>query len=88
MKASISGTEGRIELNSPWFMADGYSIFKDNHEAAFNLPTFGKGYAHEALECHYCIQNNMIESKQWSHENSLDLSAIVEEIKNQIGLEF
>ncbi|KFF06266.1 Gfo/Idh/MocA family protein [Flavobacterium reichenbachii] len=88
MKATISGTQGRIELNSPWYMADGYSIFKDNHEAAFNLPNFGKGYAHEALECHYCIRNNQIESHQWSHQNSLDLSEIVEEIKNQIGLSF
>jgi predicted dehydrogenase len=88
MKASISGTQGRIELNSPWFMADGYTIFKDNHEAVFNLPNFGKGYAHEALECHYCIKNNLIESHHWSHQNSLDLSEIVEEVKNQIGLEF
>ncbi|MBP1222711.1 Gfo/Idh/MocA family protein [Flavobacterium sp. 1355] len=88
MKATISGTKGRIELNSPWFMADGYSLFKNNQEAVFKLPNLGKGYAHEAVECHNCIRNNTIESKQWSHQNSLDLSKIVDEIKNQIGLEF
>jgi len=89
MKASISGSKGRIELNSPWFVADGYSLFiNDEKEAAFTLPTLGKGYSHEIIECHNCIRNNQIESKLWSHQNSLDLSRIVEEIKNQIGLSF
>lgn len=88
MKANISGTQGRIELNSPWFMAEGYSVIKDEKESVFSLPNLGKGYAHEAIECHKCIRNNQIESKLWSHQNSLELSNIVEEIKNQIGLEF
>jgi predicted dehydrogenase len=88
MKATISGNQGRIELNAPWFMADGYAVFKDGKKETFSLPKLGKGYEHEALECHACIQNHQIESKLWSHQNSLDLSKIVEEVKNQIGLNF
>ncbi|SEO92844.1 Predicted dehydrogenase [Flavobacterium sp. CF108] len=88
MKALISGTQGRIELNSPWFVADGYSVFNGEQESVYSLPTIGKGYAHEILECNDCILNNQIESKLWSHQNSLDLSKIVEEIKTQIGLNF
>lgn len=88
MKAVIAGTKGRIELNAPWFMADGYSIIKEENETAFRFPNLGKGYSYEAMECHKCIRNNQIESKLWSHQNSLDLSRMVEEIKNQVGLEF
>jgi predicted dehydrogenase len=88
MKAVIGGSEGRIELHAPWFMADGYSLFKDEKESVVKLPTLGKGYTHEAIECNHCILNNQIESKLWSHQNSLDLSEIVEEIKNQIRLHF
>jgi len=88
MKATISGTKGRIEIQSPWFMTVGYSIFKEEEETNFNLPNIGKGYAHEAIECHNCIRNSQIESEFWSHQNSLDLSKIVEEVKLQIGLEF
>lgn len=88
MKAIIGGTKGRIELNSPWFMADGYSVFKNEQEVVYNLPTLGKGYAHEIIECNNCVRNNQIESKLWSHQNSLDLSGMVEEIKNQIKLPF
>jgi predicted dehydrogenase len=88
MKAVIAGTKGRIELNAPWFMADGYSIIKEEKETAFSLPNLGKGYSYEAIECHNCIKNNQIESKLWSHQNSLDLSKMVEEIKDKIGLSF
>lgn len=89
MKAIISGTKGRIELNAPWYIADGYSLFiNEEKEATFTFPALGKGYSHEIIECQNCILNNEIESKLWSHENSLDLSRIVEEIKNQIQLPF
>lgn len=89
MKAVISGTKGRIELNAPWYVADGYSLFKNEEkEATFTLPTLGKGYSYEIIECHNCILNNEIESQLWSHQNSLDLSKIVEEVKFQIGLAF
>jgi len=86
MKATISGTLGHIQLNAPWYIADGYSVFKEK-ETAFSLPNLGRGYTHEALECHNCIKNNQIESKLWSHQNSLELSKIVEGIKKQIGLD-
>jgi predicted dehydrogenase len=88
MKATISGTHGRIDIDSPWFMTEGYSIIKNEEEEKFRISNIGKGYAHEAIECHACIKNNQIESKLWSHQNSLDLSSIVEEVKNQIGLQF
>lgn len=82
MKAVIAGTEGRIELNVPWYAANGYSLFKnDEKEAVITLPTLGKGYSHEIIECQNCILNNQIESKLWSHQNCLDLSRIVEEVK-------
>ncbi|QSB26268.1 Gfo/Idh/MocA family protein [Flavobacterium sp. CLA17] len=88
MKATISGNKGRIELNSPWYVADGYTLFKNEKEETFSLPNLGKGYTHEAIECHNCIKNNQIESKLWSHQNSLDLSRMVEEVKQQIRLDF
>lgn len=89
MKALISGTEGRIELNAPWFVADGYSLYKNEEKQVdFTLPTLGKGYTHEIIECQNCIRNNQIESQLWSHQHSLDLSTIVEEIKHQIGVPF
>lgn len=84
LKASISGTNGRIEINSPWYVPDEYSLFKNGEEAVFSFPVLGKGYAYEIMECHNCIRNNQIESKLWSHQNCLDLSKITEEVKKQM----
>ncbi|MFD1602994.1 Gfo/Idh/MocA family protein [Flavobacterium artemisiae] len=88
LKASISGTNGRIEINSPWYVPDGYSLIKNGEEATFSFPVLGKGYSYEIMECQNCIRNNQIESKLWSHQNCLDLSRIVEEVKTQIRLPF
>lgn len=88
MKATIGGTKGHIQLNAPWFKADGYSIVKQGQEEMFDIPNLGKGYAHEAIECHNCIRNNAIESPLWSHQNSLDLSKMTDEIRQKINLPF
>lgn len=88
LKASISGTQGRINLNSPWFMAESYTLIQDDHKEKFKRPTLGKGYTYEIEECHACIRANKIESELWSHQNSLDLITIVDDVRKQIGLKF
>lgn len=88
MKAVISGTEGRINLNSPWYKAKSYSLIKNDKKVKYRLPINGKGYTYEIEECHKCIRENKIESDLWSHQNSLDLIKIVDEVRSQIGLEY
>jgi len=86
--ARISGTEGQIHLHNPWLVAQGYSLLKDNEEQVFNLPTTGIGFSHEIIECHHCLRTNKIESKHWSHQNSLDLITILDTVRNQVGLQY
>lgn len=88
MEATISGTKGRIYLNSKWFMAQSYTVVVNDKKSKHKLPTKGKGYTYEIDECHRCINEGKVESSLWSHQNSLDLIKIVDEVKNQIGLEF
>ncbi|WP_194765709.1 Gfo/Idh/MocA family protein [Tamlana sp. I1] len=88
MVATISGTEGRINLNAIWHEAQSYSLIKNNHKVDYALPTLGKGFTYEIEECHKCIWNNQIESALWSHQNSLDLIEIVDAVREQTGLKF
>ena len=88
MKATISGTSGRIILNPLWYQAQSYSLVTNNGKVKFKLPTKGKGYTYEIEECHSCIKENKIESTLWSHQNSLDLIKIVDEVRTQVGLVF
>lgn len=86
IKATINGTKGRINLNPLWHQTQSYTLTIDEQEQEIVLPTNGKGFTYEIEECHICINENRIESKLWSHQNSLDLIKMVDEVRNQIGL--
>jgi len=88
MEAKISGKKGAIYLDSRWHEAQGYSVEKDGKRDHFDLPSTGFGYSHEIEECAKCIINGQIESTKWSHQNSLDLISIMDEIRSQIGLKY
>ncbi len=88
MVATISGTEGRIRINAIWHETQSYVLIKNNHSVVYQFPTKGKGFTYEIEESHQCIRNKKIESNLWSHQNSLDLIKIVDEVRNQTGLKF
>lgn len=88
IKATINGTKGRINLNTLWHEAQSYTLNVDDKEEEILLPTKGKGFTYEIEECHQCIKENRIESNLWSHQNSLELIKIVDQVRSQIGLEY
>mgnify|MGYP000267874230 CR=1 FL=1 len=88
MVATVSGSEGRINLNGIWHETQSYTVVKNGHTIDYHWPTRGKGFTYEIEECHKCIKNGQIESRIWSHKNSLELMQIVDEIRNQTGLKF
>jgi len=88
MIAKINGTEGRINLDSRWHEAEGYKIIKDGKTMEHKLPTLGRGYTYEIMECMSCISDGLIESPRWSHQNSMELIRIMDEIRGQIGLKY
>ena len=86
MVAKIYGTEGQIFIDHIWHEASGYRIKKSKNTQNFIRPPLGKGFTYEIEECHKCILANQLESKLWSHQNSLDLISITDEIRRQCGL--
>ena len=88
MIAKISGTEGQIIIPDPWHVPQGFTLIKNDQRKEFDLPTIGKGFSHEILECHQCIKESNIESEIWSHQNSLDLITILDKVREQVGLKY
>lgn len=86
IKATINGTKGRINLNTLWHQTQSYTLTVDEQDEEILLPTKGKGFTYEIEECHHCIKENKIESELWSHQNSLELIKIVDEVRSKIGL--
>ena len=88
IEAEISGTKGSIFLDSRWHEAQGYTLELDGATEHFNLPTTGRGYYYEIEEVHDCLRNNQLESKLWSHQNSLDIIGLLDEIRGITGVIF
>jgi len=88
MVARISGSEGQIYLNHRWHHTNGYTLIKNCKEQEIELPVLGLGYSHEILECQDCLRKNRIESPNWSHQNSLELISILDDVRKQVGLKY
>ena len=88
MVATISGAEGRINLNCIWHEAQSYSVIKNNNSVDYNIPLNGLGLTYEIAECHKCIREARVESDLWSHQDSLNLISILDEVRNQTGLKY
>lgn len=88
MKAEISGDKGSILIDPRWHEAHGFSMLRDEGEERHELPTTGKGYAHEIMEVHHCLKEGKLQSDLWSHQNSLDLVHLMDEVRRQTGIVF
>ncbi|NAS11459.1 Gfo/Idh/MocA family oxidoreductase [Flavobacteriaceae bacterium R33] len=88
MKAKVCGEEGEIFIRSIWHETQGFQIVRNGTSQIYELPTKGKGFAHEIEEVHKCIRSKKLESAEWSHQNSLDLIGIVDEIRLISGIKY
>lgn len=88
MKAEISGSKGAIFLHPQWHVPQGYSVEKEGKIRDFELPTNGKGYTYEIEEVHLCLKAGKLQSDLWSHQNSLDLIQILDDVRKQTGVVF
>ncbi len=84
----VAGTKGRIVIPRRWHEAQGYREIIEGEEKSFSLPTTGKGYTYEILETARCISNGKLESSYWSHQDSINVISILDELRIQIGLKY
>ncbi|MGI9545654.1 MAG: Gfo/Idh/MocA family protein [Flavobacteriaceae bacterium] len=83
MKAEIAGTKGSLFLDPRWHEAQGYSTEIDAQIDHFDHPTSGNGYVYEIEEVNTCIRSSKLQSELWSHQNSIDLLQIMDEVRAQ-----
>jgi len=88
MRAEIQGDKGSIYIDSRWHEAQGFSLELGASKENYNLPTAGKGYSHEIEEVHRCLKKGELRSDFWSHQNSIDLISLLDEVRRQSGVVF
>jgi len=84
--AKIYGSEGRIETDRWWFTASNFKIIKNGNEQHRNFDFWGNGYTYEAVEVMTCLDQNKLQSDDWSWQNSMDLIELLDAVREEIGL--
>lgn len=88
LDAKISGEEGEIYIDYRWHEAEGLTLVKNAEKTRYDLPIIGNGFTNEIEEVHQCLSNGQIESSYWSHQNSLDLIQLIDEVRQITGARF
>jgi len=79
--ATITGTEGTITLDRPWYKGTQLQIRKkDIITETISLPYGDNGFEFQIREVQQCLQNNQTESKRMPLDFSLMLSSVMDEI--------
>ncbi len=85
--ATVSGTEGRIELGRDFFAPAGFHLCRGAEPIQrIDAPLLGRGMAHEALEVHRCLREGVIESPLVPWAETLDVLRTMDEIRGQVGV--
>ena len=84
---TVSGTRGHVRMNTMFHRARSLTVaLDDGSSRTVDTPYLGNGYVHEVLEAQRCWRAGLIESPGMTHDETLALMSVMDEIRRQIGL--
>lgn len=88
--AVIYGTEARLELDGWFYTPGGFTVVSRDGEVIerFDPPTEGRGMQYEAIEVGRCLAAGLTESPLLPLDESVAIMAVLDEIRDQIGLNY
>ncbi|GAA0544178.1 Gfo/Idh/MocA family oxidoreductase [Paractinoplanes ferrugineus] len=85
--AAITGTDGRIDLPPGFFMPKSFVLNRPGRDPeTFEVPFEGNGYQFEAAEVQRCILAGELESPVVPHTMTLEIMALLDTIRAEIGV--
>ena len=88
-RAIISGEEGIIEIDPTFYGPTTMSIkMNDGEIISFANEYEGHGLREQAKELERCVTNNIIESPQMKHSDSIAVMESIDQVREMIGLDF
>jgi predicted dehydrogenase len=92
IRAYVAGSAGRIELPSPFFCPDEFTLYRGQGEdevpELVRLPRIGIGMAHEAVEAMRCLREGLLESPLVSWRDTVEVMEILDTARAQIGVRY
>ncbi|MEU5563871.1 Gfo/Idh/MocA family protein [Micromonospora musae] len=87
--ASITGTDGRIDLPAPFFRPDSLTLHRaDAEPETVSVEVPGGGYQYEAIEVQRCLAEGLLESPLVPHSTTLEVMTLLDTIRGQIGVDY
>jgi predicted dehydrogenase len=85
----VSGTGGSIRMHRMFHLAERITVeLLDGSSRTIPTPYLGNGYTHEAIEAGRCLREGLLEHPWMTLDDSLNLMALLDEIRAQIGLRY
>lgn len=85
----MSGERGNVRMNTTFHWAQSINVaLADGKSRAVNTSFLGSGYIHEAIEPQRCFLAGLIERPRMTHEETLALMSVMDEVRRQIGLTY
>jgi predicted dehydrogenase len=86
---TVSGEFGHVRMNTMFHRTQSLSVvLADGTSRNVAVPFIGNGYVHEAIEAQRCWREGLIESPGMTHEETLALMGVMDEVRRQIGLSY
>ena len=87
VNAAINGDNGSIVFDNWWFLPVNFKVIDNaGNETPYKFSFVGNGYNYEVDEVVSCLNTGMIESKNMSWQDSLDLIDTLDQIRSKCGL--
>ncbi|MEU9509050.1 Gfo/Idh/MocA family oxidoreductase [Micromonospora sp. NPDC048170] len=87
--ASVTGTTGRIDLPEPFFRPGSVTLHRAGAEPeTITEELVGGGYQYEAAEVQRCLAEGLSESPLVPHAATLEVMALLDGIRAQIGVDY
>jgi predicted dehydrogenase len=85
-RATVTGTEGRIEVPRQFFRPEGYTLVRGDAAEQVDVPIRGNGMGYEAEEVMRCLRAGAIESDLIPHAETLAVMRTLDQARAQIGV--
>jgi predicted dehydrogenase len=86
---TVSGELGYVRMHTRFHRTESLSVvLADGSSRSVATPFIGNGYVHEAIEAQRCFSAGLVESPVITHDDTLALMGVMDEVRRQIGLAY
>jgi predicted dehydrogenase len=88
-EAIIAGTKGRLHIHPPWYKSESVTLRLNSGESTtFPFPHSGNGFEFQIQEVVRCLSQGQKQCELMSHDFSLLLAEVSDEIRRQGGIHY